>query len=160
MAKIYLICGKICCGKTTYSRKLCREKSAILLSTDEITLALFGQHCGDQHDKYVDKTQTFLLNKSLEFLDIGISVVLDWGFWQKDERDYAKRFFSSRKIDCELHYLEINDTAWLQRLQKRNAMVKADPTIAYYVDENLAKKFSSLFEPPTNDEIDVWIKGE
>ena len=25
MAKVILICGKICCGKTTYAEKLCAE---------------------------------------------------------------------------------------------------------------------------------------
>ena len=36
MAKVYLICGKLCCGKTTYAQKLCKENKAILLSVDEI----------------------------------------------------------------------------------------------------------------------------
>lgn len=31
MPKVYLICGKICCGKTTYAEKLCAENNAILL---------------------------------------------------------------------------------------------------------------------------------
>ena len=39
MSKVILTCGKICCGKTTYAQKLCKENNAILLSVDEITLA-------------------------------------------------------------------------------------------------------------------------
>ena len=68
MAKVILICGKICCGKTTYSQKLCSENNAVLLSVDEITLALFGQHCGDKHDEYVERTEKYLLSKSLELI--------------------------------------------------------------------------------------------
>ena len=30
MAKVYLICGKICCGKTTYAEKLCAEATDCL----------------------------------------------------------------------------------------------------------------------------------
>ena len=73
MAKVYLICGKICCGKTTYAQKLCSEANAVLFSVDEITLALFGQHCGDKHDEYVERTEKYLLNKSLELIQKDIN---------------------------------------------------------------------------------------
>ena len=76
MTKVFLICGKICCGKTTYAQKLCNENNAVLLSVDEITLALFGQHCGDKHDEYVERTEKYLLNKSLELIKKDINVVL------------------------------------------------------------------------------------
>ena len=85
MAKVFLICGKICSGKSTYSEKLRKEHKAVLLSIDEITLSLFGQHCGDKHDDYVERTEKYLFEKSLEILEIGVNVVLDWGFWTKEE---------------------------------------------------------------------------
>ena len=64
MAKVYLICGKLCCGKTTYSQKLCAENDAIVLSVDEMTLTVFGQNCGEKHDEYVLNAKKYLLNKS------------------------------------------------------------------------------------------------
>lgn len=160
MAKVYLICGKLCSGKTTYARKLCQEQSAVLLSIDEITLALFGQHCGEKHDEYVEKTQAYLLQKSLEFLKVGVSVVLDWGFWQAEDRAYARQFYSAHNMETEMHCIQISDEIWSARLIKRNSMVLQDPTVAYYVDENLANKFANLFEEPSNEEIDYWIKTE
>ena len=66
MAKIFLICGKICSGKSTYAEQMRIQNHAVLLSVDEITLALFGQHCGDNHDDYVERTQNYLFDKSLE----------------------------------------------------------------------------------------------
>lgn len=42
MAKVILICGKICSGKSTYAEQLRVQNNAVVLSTDEITLALFG----------------------------------------------------------------------------------------------------------------------
>ena len=47
MAKIYLMCGKLCSGKSTRAEQLRREHRAVLLSVDEITLALFGQDAGE-----------------------------------------------------------------------------------------------------------------
>ena len=153
MAKVYLICGKICCGKTTYAQKLCNENNAVLLSVDEITLALFGQHCGDKHDEYVERTEKYLLNKSLELIENKINVVLDWGFWTKAERKAVKEFYKSRNIECELHYIDISDKTWKSRLHMRNNAVLANETSAYYVDDNLAEKFASIFEVPSEEEI-------
>ncbi len=160
MAKVFLICGKICCGKTTYANKICAENNAVLLSVDEITLALFGQYCGDKHDEYVERTEKYLLNKSLELINKGINVVLDWGFWTKAERELAKGFYKSLNIECELHYIDISDETWKSRLHKRNNDVRANETSAYYVDDNLATKFASIFEVPSEDEFDVIYKGD
>lgn len=160
MSKVYLICGKICCGKTTYAQKLCADNNAILLSVDEITLALFGQYCGDKHDDYVERTEKYLLNKSMEFINKDINVVLDWGFWTKEERKAVKEFYSSRGIECELHYIEISDKTWKYRLNKRNIAVLAEVTSAYYVDENLAEKFGFMFEEPCEADIDVIYQGD
>ena len=48
MGKVILICGKICGGKTTYAKSLIKANSAVLLSTDEITVALYGPDAGDE----------------------------------------------------------------------------------------------------------------
>lgn len=51
MAKVFLICGKICSGKSTYAEQLrVKNKTAILLSVDEIMLSIFGQYIGERHD--------------------------------------------------------------------------------------------------------------
>lgn len=155
MTKVFLICGKICCGKTTYANKICAENNAVLLSVDEITLALFGQHCGDKHNEYVERTQKYLFNKSLELIEVGINVILDWGFWMKEERDFAREFYNSRNIECEFHYINISDETWQARLKKRNSEVLSEITSAYYIDDNLAEKFASIFEVPSKDEKDV-----
>ena len=158
MPKVYLICGKICCGKTTYAQKICNENNAMLLSVDEITLALFGQHCGDKHDEYVERTEKYLLNKSMEVINKDINVVLDWGFWTKLERLAVKEFYESRGIEYELHYIDVSEETWQYRLKKRNNAVLAEETSAYYVDDNLAAKFASIFEIPDKDEISVIHK--
>ena len=159
MAKVILICGKICSGKSTYAEQLRIQNNAVLLSTDEITLALFGQHCGDKHDDYVERTQNYLFNKSLELIEVGVNVILDWGFWLKEERDYAREFYNSRNIECEFHYIDISEETWKARLKKRNNAIIDGETNAYYIDDNLAEKFAAIFEVPNEDEIDVIYKG-
>ena len=86
MSKVYLICGKICSGKSTYAQALLRESGAVILSVDELMLALFGQHAGEKHDDYAARIKAWYRQKSLELLASGLDVILDWGFWTRKER--------------------------------------------------------------------------
>ena len=36
MAKVIMTCGRICCGKSTYARKIKAETKAVILSIDEM----------------------------------------------------------------------------------------------------------------------------
>ncbi len=157
MAKVFMMCGKLCSGKSTYAKEISEKYNAVILSVDEITLALFGQGAGEKHDCYVEKTETYLYDKSLEIIGSGINVVLDWGFWTAKEREYARKFYSSNDIDYEFHYIDIDSFEWLKRLQKRNRDVLEHKSNAYYVDEGLAEKFMTVFEIPSKNEIDVWV---
>ena len=157
MAKVIMTCGRICSGKSTYSEKLRTELNAVVLSVDEITLALFGQDAGEMHDTYVERAEKYLYEKSLDIIGVGVNVILDWGFWTKREREEARSFHGTHGIPCEFHYIDISDEEWARRLQKRNAAVQAGETDAYYVDEGLAMKFGSIFEAPDSSEIDVLV---
>lgn len=159
MAKVIMICGKICSGKSTYSEKLRKENKAVVLSVDEITLALFEQSVGEKHDEYVAKLKKYLFEKSLDIVLVGVDVILDWGFWTKAERDYAREFYSSRNINYEFHYIDISEKTWQVRLEKRNKEILAGEVEAYYVDANLKEKVESIFECPDKNEIDVWIES-
>lgn len=159
MPEVFLICGKLCSGKSTYADELRREKSAVVLSVDEITLALFGQDAGSRLEHYVEKTKEYLYKKSLEIIDAGTNVVLDWGFWTRKERESAREFYSSRGIETVFCYIDIGPEEWQRRIKKRNAEVleKKSEAYSYYVDEGLAAKFETTFEPPDRREIDIWI---
>ncbi|MCR5806590.1 MAG: ATP-binding protein [Oscillospiraceae bacterium] len=159
MAKVFMMCGRICSGKSTYAQKLREQYSAAVLSVDEITLALFGQDAGDMLDTYVERTEEYLYRKSTELVEMGINVVLDWGFWRKAERDYAREFYGSKGIENEFVYIDISDDEWYRRLEKRNKDISENKSDAYYVDEGLAKKFANIFEKPAPSEIDTWING-
>lgn len=157
MAKVIMTCGKICSGKSTYSERLRKENKAVVLSVDEITLAFFEQNIGENHDEYVEKLEKYLFEKSLDIISVGVNVILDWGFWTKAERDYAREFYGTRDICYEFHYMDVSEDTWHMRLDKRNKEILAGEVKAYYVDENLQEKVESLFEKPDKKEIDVWI---
>lgn len=159
MAKVIMTCGKICSGKSTYSEKLRIKYNAVILSVDEITLALFGQNAGEKHDDYVERAEKYLFDKSLDIIGVGVNVVLDWGFWTKKERDDAKQFYRSKGVACEFHFIDISDEEWHMRVEKRNKDIAAGKADAYYVDDDLLAKADSIFERPGKEEIDVCIGG-
>lgn len=134
------------------------ENEAVVLSVDEIMLALFGLYAGEKHDEYTEKTKKYLLEKAVQIVRTDINVILDWGFWRKDERAFARKFFSSKEIEHEFHYLDISDEEWKTRLDKRNHAVLAGESNAYMVDDNLTAKFCSLFQMPEKEEMDVWVE--
>ena len=154
---VTLICGKLCSGKTTYAHQLRRERHAVLLSCDEITLALTGLDCGAAFDGIAARTQAYLYDKAAEIAGDDIPVILDWGFWTKESRAAARSFFDARGIPYTFVYLDVPEDVHRARIAKRNAAVEAGELLAYYVDEGLARKFEEKFEIPEKWEIDTWI---
>ncbi len=159
MAKAILICGKICSGKSFYTETLRKENNAVVLSCDEITLSLFDGNLGDKHDEMCGRIHGYLFGKSLELLEIGVNVILEWGFWSKADRDFARNFYASRGYECEFHYIDVSEELWQKNINKRNREVAEGKTSAYYLDEGLLEKLERLFEVPDRSEIDVWYEN-
>ena len=149
MATVVLLCGKLCCGKSTYTKALLERRRAMLLSCDELMLSLLPEQLGDLHDEVARKAKGYLLARALELLALGIDVILDWGFWQKESRREAEAFFRSRGFETEWIYLNVTDEEWRRRIAKRNAEA---PPGAYRVDEGLLQKCISRFEEPSPEE--------
>ena len=157
MAKVILTCGKLCSGKTTYSKRLAEALPAVRFSVDEITLLLLGPYPGDILDEYFEKLEGYLYEKAAETVKNGVNAVIDTGLWTEDERKYAKKFFADKGVSCEIHYLKISDEKWRERIDKRNRDVSDGKVSAYYVDENLLKKFERSFEEPSPGDADVTV---
>ena len=146
MGRIIAICGKICCGKSYYSNKLKEKENAVILSCDELTSVLFNNNLGEKHD---------------EIVNVNINVILDWGFWSKQDRQYIKDYFYSKNIDCEFHYINIDNKSWHGNIEERNQRVLEDKGGSdYYLDDGLMKKLLSKWEEPSKEEIDVWYTLE
>jgi len=79
MAKIILICGKICVGKSTYSKKLMFEQKAVRLNPDELMKTFAGEFLGDRHEDVLQQTLQFIYKKAIEIYSVGISVIIDGG---------------------------------------------------------------------------------
>ena len=159
MAKVIMTCGRICCGKSTYARTLQEKRNAVILSMDEITLAMFPEGAGEMHDTYVYRAEQYLLALSLQILGRGTDVILDWGLWTRAQRDRLRAFYTGHGIKNEIHYLRISPEEWGKRIRKRNAQQNEEEPQAYFVDEGLLRKVESMFEEPSDTEIDLVIEA-
>ena len=156
MAKVYLICGKICSGKTWYASKIRERINAVILSTDEATWDLIDNEQGQFYDLFAKRVNQYLLKKAVEIVKAGANVILDWGFWTCEDRRDISAFLSDQKIGYEWHYINIDDERWKRNIIERNARIEqGNPGPDFYVDEGLLNKLESLFVPPEENEMDV-----
>lgn len=160
MATLHLICGTISSGKTTYARRMMAQKPALLLSVDEITLAVAPVLPPENHDPATVLVKQYLLQKAQEILAAGLDVIFDWGFWKAADRREMEAALTDKGIDHVWHYIDVSEARWASQIAKRNEAVRRGETSAYYVDEGLKQKCIGLFEPPLREEIDVWYTPE
>ncbi|MCH5349827.1 MAG: ATP-binding protein [Oscillospiraceae bacterium] len=155
MATIYLICGKICSGKTYYARKLAEEKNALILSCDELS-RIIDRNISIDSDKYdiiAKELQSYLLWRAADISNHGVSVILDWGFWTERDRIAVTFFLTEHGFNHEWHYLDISEERLKENIEKRNSHPSA---FDYFVDEGLLEKCLSRFEVPDKKSVDVW----
>lgn len=157
MAKLICICGKIGCGKTYYANLLKEQEHAVILSTDEVTYDLTNNQQGEGYDEFARRVNLYLRKKAVEIVNAGCTVILDWGFWTKENRKEIKRYGENSGILVEMHYIDIDDKTWYENIEERNnKVISGNGGSSFYVDEGLLKKVSSMFEIPEKEEIDIW----
>ena len=114
---VILFCGLPGSGKTTAARRLERETGAVRFSTDE-WMADLGL---DFFDALRDKVQDRLDRLWPQLVERGLSVILEDGTWQREERDEIRRIAQRLDARTELHYFDVPfDELW-RRLEARNA---------------------------------------
>ncbi|WP_308539545.1 ATP-binding protein [uncultured Ruminococcus sp.] len=159
MAKLLCICGKIGCGKTYYANRLKEQEHAVILSTDEVTYDLTNNQQGDGYDEFAIRVNLYLRKKAVEIVNAGCTVILDWGFWTKENRKEIKRYGENNGVLVEMHYIDIDDKTWYENIEKRNnEVISGNGGSSFYVNEGLLNKVSSLFEIPEKEEIDILYK--
>ena len=140
--RLILICGLPGSGKTTFAKELAPKVPAVRLSPDE------WKH--DLGIDYYDEQRRVQLENRLwqlgqELLTLGQSVILENGFWTREERDELRLAARTLGVPVELHYLEAPVEELWRRLALRND--EARPGAAPIEREDL-EKWALQFEAP------------
>jgi predicted kinase len=147
----YMLCGLTGSGKTAYARSL-EARGLPRLSVDETVFARHGRYDVDyphrQYRAYHDSARAELDKRLSELLQQGVSVVLDYGFWSRKDRDRYKRTIEDAGGTWKLLYFKADRDLLRKRLSARNEQTGPN---ALTVDAGMLDDFLSRFEPPEGE---------
>lgn len=158
MGNVILICGRICSGKSYYARQLAEERGAVILSVDEEMLKINPTGLfGDKHEEVAEQVKKSLLAQCVELAHSGTSVILDWGYWKREDRRQAEAFCKQNSLSFEWYYVDVSDAQWRRNIDKRNkAVLGGEEKGSFFVDEELLQKLQRNFETPLPEEMTGW----
>lgn len=142
--------GLPCSGKTTLARTLEEKYAALRLTPDEWQVRLFGQDATDpQHDARHSLIEALQWEVAERALALGTNVVLDFGFWAREEREDYRARAKQLGAGSEVHFLDVPSEELLRRLANRNAR----PGLAFRISEEMMRPWIERFEKPDPDEL-------
>jgi predicted kinase len=153
MPTLHLMVGLPCSGKTTLARKLEQECSALRFTPDEWHTRLFGLDLEDfeAHNVRHDVIENMLWELAARALSLGVNVILDFGFWAKEERDFFRARAFTLGASCQIHYLDVSNAELLERLKSRNANL---PAGTFNIPEQMLEEWITSFQAPTPEELE------
>lgn len=159
MGKVIIVCGKICSGKSYYSKKLKKETNAVIISPDEATYELINNEQGEFYNIFSERLNKYLTKKVGEIALAGANVIFERGLWSSKDRKEIKEYYEKKNIECEIHYVYVDDETWKQNIKERNQRIlDGKGESDFYLDEGLMKKLESKWEEPLEDEYDFIYK--
>jgi predicted kinase len=159
VAKLHLMVGLPCSGKTTLARQLEAKYSALRLTTDEWHIRLFGHDYGAgmtesdeaEHDSRHDSVESLMWDVAARVLTLGADVILDFGCWVRSQRDDYRSRTKDLGADFEIHFVTAPEEVLLERIRARNDMASEG---TFFIPESKLKEWVRIFEPPSSEELD------
>jgi predicted kinase len=148
VATLFLMVGLPGAGKSTRAKDLAAARRALLLCLDEWMIPLFGApDVGGKQDVLEGR----LISVALAAARLGTSVVLDFGFWSRDERSSLRWLAAADGVSCQIVYLPVDRATQLARIGHRQATTPGQtyPMTAADVD-----KWRLQFQVPDATELD------
>src|ERR1035437_7573067 len=145
--RLVLLCGLPASGKTTLAREIADAYGAVRLNPDEWELAL-GIEPFDAEFQVKLEGEFSRLTERL--LALGTSVILEWGFWARSERDEKRDLGRSLGAAVELRFLDVPYDELVRRVVGRHAQG------GLAITESHMKEYRGIFQPPTDDELSLY----
>jgi predicted kinase len=145
-ANLYLLVGLPGAGKTTKAKQVEIEASALRLTPDEWMIPLFGRDDPAARDVLEGR----LIGVALRALKLHTNVILDFGFWGKDERSSLRWMAKQVGAKSQVMYLPISIEAQRERVQNRFAET---PDETWQMSETQLAEWRTLFDEPDEAEL-------
>lgn len=114
---LFLMVGLPGAGKTTLAVGLAKSHPALRLTPDEWHLPLFGTSLTADGKRDVLEAQ--LITVAFRAIRLGISVILDFGLWGRDERSALRWLASEVGAQCQVVYVPVELEVQLARIAHR-----------------------------------------
>ncbi len=146
----HIVIGFIGSGKTTFARQLEQETGAVRFTKDEWMVRLFGNtpH-NDKFEEYDNKMAALATDMALKCLTAGISVIIDEGFWVKEQREEIRNKIKNAGAVPQFYYIEVPFEIMKARTLKRSVNPPLD---SYVIDEESFNHYWKFFQPPGQEE--------
>ena len=148
MPILHLICGLPGSGKTTLARQLEITLPALRLAPDEWMSRIVGDGFADEKRAAVEAVQWDIAARALS---LGVNVVLENGFWTRQDRDHFRSRAAALGTRTKIHFLDVPHAELSRRLAERNRTLPPD---TFRVNQAQLDSYWKMFEPPTPDELE------
>jgi hypothetical protein len=141
----FLLHGYLGVGKTTLARRLEAEHAAIRFTHDKWMRALYGSDPPEAFfAEYAGRVSGLIEATWTRCLELGLNVVLDFGFWSRSERDRTRALVAGLGGECRLYRLTCPDEIARRRIEDRNEDLDASLLIAPATYDALKARFEPL----------------
>jgi predicted kinase len=146
-AVLFLLVGLPGSGKTTRAREIERTHRALRFSPDEWMIPLVGDSdAGGKRDIMEGR----LIWVALRAIQAGISSVLDFGFWARDERSALIWLAEAVGAHAAVMYLPVDEPTQVERITAR---LRTAPDTTFAISAEDLADWRALFQVPTDDEL-------
>ena len=142
-----LMVGLPAAGKTTRAKELAAVHHALRLTPDHWMGPLFGDSMAGGKRFALEGR---LISVALQALRLGVSVVLDFGLWDRDERSALRWLARSVGASCQVVYLPVDKDVQLARIAHRQA---TEPHHTFPMSEAEVDAWRKKFQQPDADEL-------
>jgi predicted kinase len=144
------VCGLPGSGKTTLAMRLAEHVPAVRLCPDEwmtdLGLDLFDEAARDRLERR-------LSSHAQDLLSLGQSVILEFGFWGRPERDEKRLAARALGVAVELHCLTVSLDELCKRIESRSADGTWGTAL---VTRKMLEEYAEHFEAPEEDELELF----
>jgi predicted kinase len=154
---VHVICGFIGSGKTTFAKKLEQQTGAVRITKDEWLIRLIGNDPTiDGFAEYDHKICGLSRELAFYLVEKGVDVIIDEGFWARDERAEIRKQIVSLGAEHVLYYLDTPLETIRERVSRRNVSPTED---SFMISRELLDGYLSDWQPPDEDEGYVAVSA-